>query len=502
MDLLKRFIRGTIFLMIVIFSTKLLGFLFRMYFMRHAGEEAVGYYMSAYPAFIFFISVVQLGLPIAIAKLVAEHSARKEHMKVNALMQKSMFISFISCAFFIPILLLISPFIATTLLNQNDLTTLLQISIIAIPFVVFSSIFKSYLQGLLHISPTALAQLLEQGVRIALVALALPLYSNAKNAIELATIVMLFTVIAELFAFCILYVLYKKNKPTNKRAPNYPSKPILQTAIPAQGSKLFGTFTWFLEPIVFMKALATSGISAITATAIYGIVAGVYIPLLLFPAFIPAALSIVLIPAISEVLAKSNIPSVQRRVSLAMRLCSLIGCISCIYFYLYGDQMAALFFHLNETHHYMLILAPVFYFYYIQSPMHAILQAVGEAKTAMMNSIYGGIAKLFVMLMLASQPIFQENGAIIAIGFGVLITSFLHIHSLKQQSILRISIRPFFNHYALFIFIVLLNQFSPFHLPFQTEIVVNSILLLALLIFTKQLQIDDFKKVKTLFSRL
>ncbi len=47
-----------------------------MQFMRIAGEEVVGIYMTAYPAFIFFISLVQLGLPIAITKIVAELHAK------------------------------------------------------------------------------------------------------------------------------------------------------------------------------------------------------------------------------------------------------------------------------------------------------------------------------------------------------------------------------------------------------------------------------------------
>ena len=81
----------------------------------------------------------------------------------------------------------------------------------------------------------------------------------------------------------------------------------------------------------------------------------------------------------------------------------------------------------------MILYTAIFYFYYIQSPLHSILQAMDEAQAAMMNSIYGGLGKLFLLFFLASQPSIQEHGAIIAIGFGVLITSFLHIASIKQQ---------------------------------------------------------------------
>ena len=58
------FLKGTLFLMFVIFISKLFGFVYRMQFMRIAGEEAVGLYMTAYPTFIFFISLLLSSFPI------------------------------------------------------------------------------------------------------------------------------------------------------------------------------------------------------------------------------------------------------------------------------------------------------------------------------------------------------------------------------------------------------------------------------------------------------
>ena len=81
---MSSFIRGTAVLMVAVFMSKLLGFVFRIQFMRIAGEESVGIYMTAYPAFIFFLSLVQLGIPIAIAKVIAEHKAKGEHEKITS----------------------------------------------------------------------------------------------------------------------------------------------------------------------------------------------------------------------------------------------------------------------------------------------------------------------------------------------------------------------------------------------------------------------------------
>lgn len=501
---MKGFIKGTIFLMLVIFISKILGFIFRMYFMRGAGEEAVGYYMASYPAFIFFISLVQLGLPIAIAKLVAEHFARGEHEKIQQLMRSIFYIAFISCFIFIPTLLFVSPYIAVYLLKNEALTSLLQISVAAIPFVLFASIFKAYLQGLMKITPSAISQLLEQLIRIVMVMAVLPLYTYTSSPIALATLVMIFTVLAELSSFLFLFIAYKRNR-TYKEELNensYRYGAIFRIALPSQGSKLFGSFTWFLEPIVFLKALTSTGLTIAAATSLYGIISGVHIPLLLFPAFIPAALSIVLIPAVSEGLARGKRNSVSNRVMIALRISSLIGCIACTVFYIYGDELAKQLFHLQTDVHYMKILAPIFYFYYIQSPMHSILQSIGEAKSAMMNSVYGGVAKLFIMFVLASQPYLQEKGAIIAIGFGVVVTSFLHLITLKKQSIFHLKFSPLFIHFTLFIIasITLTNFPLPFSL--YESIGVTSVIMIVLFIITKQLLISDFQKVTTILRRL
>ena len=67
-------------------------------------------------------------------------------------------------------------------------------------------------------------------------------------------------------------------------------EPLLAIALPSSGSRLFGTFTWFLEPIIFLRALAMSGVTAVAATSLYGIISGVLMPLLLISILYPLCL--------------------------------------------------------------------------------------------------------------------------------------------------------------------------------------------------------------------
>ncbi|MEK4627882.1 MULTISPECIES: polysaccharide biosynthesis protein [unclassified Solibacillus] len=497
------FLKGTLFLMFVIFISKLFGFVYRMQFMRIAGEEAVGLYMTAYPTFIFFISLIQLGIPIAVAKLIAHYHASNKDEHISVIMRTAIKLSVLSIIIFMPILMLTIPYIVKNLLHNENLIFTLYVSLFTIPLVIFSSLMKAYLQGLAKIAPTAWAQLLEQLVRIGLIVFALPYFIIPSEPAKTAAVAMGITAMGEVFSFLFLGYYYWKSKRNLKKATTKGTfvKPIFNIAIPSAGSKLFGTFTWFLEPIVFLKALTVSGITAGAATTLYGVISGVHIPLLLFPSFIPNALAIVLIPAVSSALASKNWTLLNQRIGMSLRLSSIIGCGAAAFFFLHGDELTMQLFHLEENRGYMKILAPIFYFYYIQSPLHSILQAVDEARVAMMNSIYGGIGKLFLLYLLASQSSIQEHGAIIAIGFGVLITSFLHIASIRQHKKIAVGFRFFVLPYLIFIVTCFIQPILTQNLSLYASCTVTILMVTSLLIITNQLKLQDLKYVRSIFSR-
>ncbi len=505
---MSSFVRGTLFLMFVIFLSKLFGFFYRMQFMRIAGEEAVGIYMTAYPAFIFFISLIQLGLPIAVAKIVAELLAKNKRESIFGVMRTAIIWSFIGMIVFMPLVALTIPYISTTLLHNEQTTITLWIALFAVPVSVGSGLLRAYLQGVAKITPTAWAQMLEQIVRIGFITFMLPLVAAYNNAAITAASAMGITLLAEVVAFLYLWLHYtvskKKLLPRKSKVESYPASPMLRVAVPSAGSKLFGSFTWFLEPIIFLKALTMAGLTASAATILYGVISGVLVPLLLFPAFVSTALSIVLIPAVSDAVARQHNALLQERISVSLRLSSLVGCFAATYFFVHGDDLAMKLFHLEENRGYVKILAPIFYFYYIQSPLHSILQAVGEARAAMMNSIYGGLGKLFVMFVLASQPGIQEKGAVVAIGFGVLLTSFLHIATVRQRKNLRAGFRMFVVPYSCFIVVCIAQYFfmQIMPLPLLLSSCVTLFLLFTLLLMTNQLRFTDFHYIRKLAKKV
>lgn len=503
---LSSFIRGTAVLMVAVFLSKLLGFVFRIQFMRIAGEEAVGIYMTAYPAFIFFLSLVQLGIPIAIAKVIAELDAKGERHKVSSVMKTAALITFLTAIVFIPTSVMFVPYLAGTLLGNPASASALYAGIAIVPIAAIGGLIRGYFQGIARIEETAWSQIIEQFFRIMLITWMLPVILSADNSAMNAGYAMIITLLAE--AVSVLYLLFKYKQQRKKRAQEqsdpgrYPMEPILAVALPSSGSRLFGTFTWFLEPIIFLRALSMSGITVIAATSLYGIISGVLVPLLLFPAFIPYALSVVLVPAVSGAAASSNKKKLRERIHLALRLSAITGAFAAAVFFIHGQALAEKLFQVTEGGHYMKLLAPVFFFYYIQSPLYSILQATGDAKAGMMNSVYGGIAKLGVMFVLASQAGLQETGAVLAIGFGVLITSFLHIATIRKNKVTATGFTMFALPYGSFIITAIAR---PIFIPIGNvglimECAITSLFLLIILFLTRQIKISDFMLFKNLLK--
>lgn len=505
---MSSFFRGTLILMFAVLVTKIFGFIYRIQFMRVAGEEAVGIFNTAYPAFIFFLSLITLGLPIAVAKVIAELQAKGQQNRFSQVMRTSTVLTAAAAIVMIPLLILFIPFLSGELLKEDSTSWTLYLGLATVPIAAASGLIRGYFQGIARIEETAWSQILEQMIRIGLITYMLPYFIVAEQPAKTAAIAMFITLLSEAASLLYLWWKYrqaqtKKVQKDQEKSGYYSAKPLLSVAVPSAGSRLFGSFTWFLEPIIFLRALAVSGITAAAATTLYGIISGVLIPLLLFPSFIPFALSVVLVPAVSGAIAAKKKDVMRERIHLALRLSTLTGCFAATLFFVHGEEIAKSIFHISKGAEYMTLLAPIFFFYYIQSPLMSILQAMQEAKAAMMNSVYGGVGKLAVMFVLASQPGLQETGAVLAIGFGVLVTSFLHIATLRQKKETKTGFRMFVVPYGLF---VLTCYFRPILLPLGSyslymDAAITLLMLLAGLIVFRQFKFSDLAQLKKLMKK-
>lgn len=430
---MSKFLKGTIILLIAGFVTRILGFINRIVIARFIGEEGVGLYMMAFPTLILVITITQLGLPVAISKNVAEAEAKGDSKKIKKILIVSLSVTLLLSFIFTPALFLLAPYLAETLFTDPRTHLPLLAITPVVPIIAVSSVLRGYFQGRQNMKPTAIAQVLEQVIRIAFIAVLTKTF--LPYGIEYAAAAAMFsTVIGELVSLIYLLTSFKLKKRFKLRSDFFKFvhsgketfNELMSVALPTTGSRMIGSVSWFFEPIVVTHSLALAGVATIAATKQYGALTGFAMPVLMLPSFITLSLSTSLVPAISEANSRNDKKLIEYRLQQALRLTFLTGGISVVLLFVLAEPLMEVMYGSSSGAQFIKIMAPFFLFYYYQGPLQAVLQALNLARAAMINSLIGAIVKTAVIFILASQPSFGINGAALGIITGFVLVTFLH----------------------------------------------------------------------------
>ncbi len=436
---MSKFLKGTMILLIAGLITRVLGFINRIVIARFIGEEGVGLYMMAYPTLILVVTITQLGLPVAISKNIAEAEAQGNMKKIKKILVVSLAITISLSAIFTPALLMLAPYLSKTLFT--DSRTLLPLLAIApiVPIIAISSVIRGYFQGRQNMKPAAASQVIEQIVRISLIAVMTKAF--LPFGIEYAAAGAMFAaVIGEMASLLFLLATFKMKKKFRVRKHFFQYvksgkstfNELMSIALPTTGSRMIGSLAWFFEPIVVSHSLAIAGVAAIAATKQYGALTGFALPLLMLPSFITNSLATSLVPAISEANSRNERNLIEYRLQQALRFTFLTGGLAVILLYVLSEELMQIMYGSTSGAPFIRLMAPFFIFHYYQGPLQATLQAMNLARAAMINSLIGAIVKTAVIFFLASQPAIGINGVALGILVGFVLVTLLHFATVMK----------------------------------------------------------------------
>ncbi|MEH7074173.1 stage V sporulation protein B [Neobacillus drentensis] len=437
---MSKFLKGTFILLIAGLVTRVLGFINRIVIARSIGEEGVGLYMMAFPTFILVVTLTQMGLPVAISKNVAEAEAKGNYAEIKKILVVALAITISLSLIFTPALILLAPILSKTLFT--DPRTFYPLIAIApvVPVIAVSSVLRGYFQGRQQMRPSAISQILEQFVRITLIAVMTKAF--LPYGIEYAAAAaMVASVIGELVSLIYLMTTFKLKKRFRLRKNFFQFvhqgkqtfKDLMDIALPTMGSRMIGSVAWFFEPIVVVHSLALAGVMTVEATKQYGALTGFAMPLLMLPSFITFSLATSLVPAISEANTQNNKRLIEYRLQQALRFAFLSGGLAVVVLYVLADPLMELMYGSAKGSYFIRLMAPFFIFFYYQGPLQAVLQALNLARAAMINSLIGAIVKTAVIFLLASQASFGINGVALGIIVGFVLVTVLHFATVLKK---------------------------------------------------------------------
>lgn len=424
----NKFIKSTIILIVGGFITKILGMVIKIALTRSIGTEGISLYMLVLPTFNLFITLCNLGVPIAITKLVSEKKKSSKKIIIP-----TTYLILIYNLLLIIIIIIISPYLSSKLLhNSNTYYPLIAIGS-TLPFIALSSIIKGYFFGKENVFPCSLSNIIEQLTRLILTVFVVS-YMTKFGIVKAVTTVVLINIISEGISILVLTLFLPKEKiyKEDLKKDNSLLKEIFGISIPTTTSRLIGSITYFLEPIILTTILKYTGYSSDYITLEYGVINGYVYPLLLLPSFFTLAISSAILPVISNSYSNNNKVYAMKKLKQAIVFSLLVGIPCTILFIIVPDKLLGLIYNTSLGINYIKITAPFFLLHYIQAPLTSALTGIGLSKEAMKGTLYGGITKILFLIILSFLKIGLWSLIISSI-LNIVVVTGHHIYYVKKK---------------------------------------------------------------------
>ncbi len=352
--------------------------------------------MLVLPTFNLFITLSTMSLSTSVSKLLAENKRSKT--VILSIIPPSLLFNI----FLMFLLIIISPFISTYLLKNETIKYPIMAISFTLPIICLSGILKGYFFGHQKMGPYVLENICEQIIRLLFIIIFIPIILK-KSLIIAITSLVLVNIVSESIAIIImlLFIPNKKININDFKINKSINKDILNISIPTTGSRLIGSISYFLEPILVTYAINASGFSLEYITLEYGIVQGYVYPLLLLPSFFTMAISTSLLPVITNYFANRKYTLAKKRMKEAIYLSLLVGIISTSIFMLIPDILLKFLYNTNQGINYIKFTAPFFLLHYIQGPLTTYLTSINKANIAMRGTLIGAIIKNVTLIILA-----------------------------------------------------------------------------------------------------
>ena len=185
----NKFITSTIILIIGSILTKFINMGIRILVSRVIGSVGMGVYMLVVPIFSLFISLSQMGLPVAISKLVSEKRNNNKNIIASATITIMIF-----NVFLLAIIFLTASYISNYLLQDERTYKAIISMALVLPFISISSILRGYYFGKQRMFPHVFSNTIEDIIRMILIFIGLPIAykSGLESAISFIILIEIF----------------------------------------------------------------------------------------------------------------------------------------------------------------------------------------------------------------------------------------------------------------------------------------------------------------------
>ena len=200
--------------------------------------------------------------------------------------------------------------------------------------------------------------------------------------------------------------------------------------MPATSSKIVGSISYFLEPIILTNILLYVGYSKDYITFEYGVINAYSLSLLLMAQFFTQNMSVSLIPELS-INYKNNRSLCKRRIKQIVLLSLFIGLSSTIVITLFPKFFLKILFNTNKGVDYIRLLSPFIVLFYIESPLINAISAIGDTKELFKITLKVSIIRIISIVLFSFLKIGMYS-LLITIILNIIISTYMYYKKLNE----------------------------------------------------------------------
>ncbi len=417
-------IKGALILTVAGIITRVLGFFYRIYMAKVIGAEGMGLYQLITPLYMLVWSLSSSGFSTSMSKLTAQEKARGTAGNVKRLLHLSLLFSFAIASASSLVTYIFAHDIALYIIKDVRTELSLRIISLCFPCMALGSVMRGYYLGLQNTMISAVSQVIEQAVRMAVIYV-LSSFLIPKG-LEFACAAAVWGMSAgEIISFLyvlIYYALKRKKYDQPTLAVNGCIAMIMATAVPLTLNRVTGSVFSTAENILIPHRLQLFGCTQAESLSILGRLSGMAMPLVMFPSSLLTALSTATMPAISESHALRQFTRIKSTIHQSMVITSVIGAFTSGVFIFFPKEIGILIYSQRQIEAILRLLGIICPFLYIQVTMSGILNGLGEQLFIFKINLFSSAVNLLAIYF--AVPYYGINGFLLPwIGTTVIVTS-------------------------------------------------------------------------------
>ena len=329
----QSFIQGALIISLGGFISKILGALYRIPLTNILGGEGMGIYQMVYPLYCILLTVSASGIPTGIARLISSGNG------TGAEKRAFMLYGLIGVAGSFLMYALAGPLASVQ--HESAIRLCCVMLCPSVFFVSMLSVVRGYFQGRGNMYPTAVTEVSEQLIKVALGCTLAYIFRHDMNLAVAST---LFAVtVSEAVSTLIAVYWYRRNRTVQPlfRVASVSYGAILCYTVPLTFTAIAMPVSQLVESIVAVNLLRniTDG-----ATSLYGIFSGCAITIINLPVSVTYGLAAASVPQISPLAEKCDEEGAKNKAFKALLLTFAISAPAAVALYVFAPLASRLIF--------------------------------------------------------------------------------------------------------------------------------------------------------------